>query len=129
MMGVVSSALFNPATIATLENLNQEGAASLLVRDGLQNVGIVNETNKEKPRHSLDRQQVSDGALYRLIATILLQGRSVLLEDAVTWESRKDCDSDNQLNHQSYFESSCSGVGLWQSVGRFFSICCSIVQG
>jgi hypothetical protein len=47
MMGVISSALFNPATIATLENLNQEGAASLLVRDGLQNVGIVNETKKQ----------------------------------------------------------------------------------
>jgi hypothetical protein len=43
----VSSLMFHPITVSALENLNQEGAASLLVRDGLQNVGIVNETKKE----------------------------------------------------------------------------------
>ena len=46
-MGSLSSALFNPAVVGTLHSLTQEGAASLLVRDGLQNYGIVDESKKE----------------------------------------------------------------------------------
>jgi hypothetical protein len=46
-MGSLSSALFNPAVVSTLHSLTQEGAASLLVRDGLQNYGIVEESKKE----------------------------------------------------------------------------------
>ncbi|MFN7311396.1 MAG: hypothetical protein ACK5T0_08540, partial [Vampirovibrionales bacterium] len=46
-MGSFSSALFNPAVVGTLHSLTQEGAASLLVRDGLQNYGIVDESKKE----------------------------------------------------------------------------------
>jgi hypothetical protein len=46
-MGSLSSALFNPAVVSTLHSLTQEGPATLLVRDGLQNYGTVKEANKE----------------------------------------------------------------------------------
>ncbi len=46
-MGSFSSVLFNPAIVNSLHSLTGEGAASLLVRDGLQNYGIVNESKKE----------------------------------------------------------------------------------
>lgn len=46
-MGSFSSVLYNPAIVNSLHSLTGEGAASLLVRDGLQNYGIVNESKKE----------------------------------------------------------------------------------
>jgi|GEM_PF-4875459 len=46
-MGMIPSALFNPASVATMQSLNSEGAASLLLRDSLQNIGIVKASKKE----------------------------------------------------------------------------------
>ncbi|XVJ51479.1 MAG: hypothetical protein HEQ32_05145 [Vampirovibrio sp.] len=48
-MGSLSSLFFNPAVVGSLHALSEEGAASLLVRDGLQNYGIVDESKKEDP--------------------------------------------------------------------------------
>jgi hypothetical protein len=46
-MGMLSSALFNPAVVNGLYQLTEEGAASLLVRDALMNYGQVSEAKKE----------------------------------------------------------------------------------